>query len=185
MDRKVTFLIPAYNEEESLPELYQQVMDNVQACISEGLMSDYEFLFINDGSTDGTAKAMEKLHEQDDHVRYIFFRKNFGKSVALETGFRNVTGDVVITMDADLQDDPCELANFLKKLDEVYRPERLDDLKNYLIVCAALDHLSSLDRECYEIYTEMQNAMSGASGARWPVVALMRKTLPNLWRKLV
>ena len=120
MDRKVTFLIPAYNEEESLPELYQQVMDNVQACISEGLMSDYEFLFINDGSTDGTAKAMEKLREQDDHVRYIFFRKNFGKSVALETGFRNVTGDVVITMDADLQDDPCELANFLKKLDEGY-----------------------------------------------------------------
>ncbi len=55
---------------------------------------------------------------------------------------------------------------FLKKLDEVYRPERLDDLKNYLIVCAALDRLSSLDRECYEIYTEMQNAMSGASGAQ-------------------
>ena len=115
MERKVSFLIPAYNEEESVPELYQQIMDNVRICTEEGLMTDYEFLFINDGSKDRTGDVIRELRE-----RFIFFRKNFGKSAALETGFRNVTGDVVITMDADLQDDPCELPNFLKKLDEGY-----------------------------------------------------------------
>ena len=119
-ERKVSFLIPAYNEEESIPELYRQVMENVRICEEEGLMTDYEFLFINDGSRDGTAEALRELHRQDPKVRYLFFRKNFGKSAALETGFRNVTGDVVITMDADLQDDPCELKNFLMKLDEGY-----------------------------------------------------------------
>ena len=120
MERKVSFLIPAYNEEESLPELYSQVMDNIRLCKDAGLMTDYEFLFINDGSKDGTAQVLRELHAQDAKVRYIFFRKNFGKSIALETGFRNVSGDVVITMDADLQDDPCELKHFLEKLDEGY-----------------------------------------------------------------
>jgi len=119
-ERKVSFLIPAYNEEESIPELYQQVMDNIAKCREAGLMTDYEFLFINDGSTDGTGDVLRELHRKDPKVRYVFFRKNFGKSAALETGFRNVTGDVIITMDADLQDDPCELENFLKKLDEGY-----------------------------------------------------------------
>ena len=120
MERKVTILIPAYNEEASIPELYQQVMANIGICREAGLLTDYEFLFINDGSTDGTAEAIRKLHREDSRVRYIFFRKNFGKSTALQTGFRNVTGDVVITMDADLQDDPAELKNMLMKLDEGY-----------------------------------------------------------------
>ena len=115
MERKVSFLIPAYNEEESIPELYRQVMDNIRICEEAGLMTDYEFLFINDGSTDGTARVLRELHARDSKVRYLFFRKNFGKSMALETGFRNVAGDVVITMDADLQDDPCELKSFLAK----------------------------------------------------------------------
>lgn len=120
MERKVSFLIPAYNEEESLPELYQQVKENIDICTSKGLMTDYEFLFINDGSTDGTEKVIRELNAQDEKVHFIFFRKNFGKSIALETGFRNVSGDVIITMDADLQDDPCELENFLTKIDEGY-----------------------------------------------------------------
>jgi glycosyltransferase involved in cell wall biosynthesis len=119
-ERKVSFLIPAFNEEESIPELYRQVMENIHTCEEAGLMTDYEFLFVNDGSTDGTADAIRELHRNDPKVRYLFLRKNFGKSVALQAGFRNVTGDVVITMDADLQDDPCELRHFLEKLDEGY-----------------------------------------------------------------
>lgn len=136
MGRKVSFLIPAYNEEESLPELYRQIMDNIRICEEAGLMTDYEILFINDGSTDGTADVIRDLHRQDARVRYIFFRKNFGKSAALQTGFRNVTGDVVITMDADLQDDPCELRRFLEKIDEGYdlvsgwKQNRLDNAES-------------------------------------------------------
>lgn len=118
--RKVSFVIPAYNEEESLEELYSLIIDNVNSCLKEKLLTDYEVMFIDDGSTDQTQNAIRKMAEHDKHVRYIFFRKNFGKSIALQTAFKNVTGDVVITMDADLQDDPCELGNFLKKIDEGY-----------------------------------------------------------------
>ena len=116
MQRKVSFVIPAYNEEESLMELYTQIMSNVQLCMQESLMSDYEILFVDDGSTDSSAQVMKQLREKDEKVRYIIFRKNFGKSIALQAALRNVTGDIIITMDADLQDDPSELKNFLLKI---------------------------------------------------------------------
>lgn len=118
MQRKVSFVIPAYNEEESLRELYHQVMENINLCLSEDLLSEYEFLFIDDGSTDNSAQVMKELRNQDEKVRYIIFRKNFGKSIALQAAFRNVTGDIIVTMDADLQDDPAELKNFLLKINE-------------------------------------------------------------------
>lgn len=116
MQSKVTFVIPAYNEEESIGELYARIMENVTLCMEEGLLTDYEILFIDDGSTDGTAGELKKLREKDGKVRYILFRKNFGKSIALQTAFHNVAGDIVITMDADLQDEPAELKNFLKEI---------------------------------------------------------------------
>lgn len=138
MQRKVSFVIPAYNEEESLKELYNQVMDNINLCVSKGLMSDYEFLFIDDGSTDHSAQVMKELREQDEHVRYIIFRKNFGKSIALQAAFRNITGDVIVTMDADLQDDPIELINFLLEIEEGadmvvgWKVNRLDPMEKKL-----------------------------------------------------
>ncbi|MCH5248453.1 MAG: glycosyltransferase family 2 protein [Lachnospiraceae bacterium] len=138
MQRKASFVIPAYNEEESLRELYTQVMDNVNLCMKEGLLSDYEFLFVDDGSTDNSARVMKQLRETDEKVRYIIFRKNFGKSIALQAAFRNVTGDIIITMDADLQDDPVELKNFLIKIDEGYdmvvgwKVNRLDSMEKKL-----------------------------------------------------
>lgn len=139
MQRKVSFVIPAYNEEESLNELYAQVMDNINICIKEGLMSDYEFLFIDDGSTDASAKVMKQLREKDEKVRYIIFRKNFGKSIALQAAFRNITGDIIVTMDADLQDDPKELKNFLVKIENEgydmvvgWKVNRLDPMEKKL-----------------------------------------------------
>lgn len=118
--KKVTFVIPAYNEEESLPKLHEQIVANITDSIGQGLASDFNILFIDDGSTDNTAGVIKELAEKDDHVRYILFRKNFGKSIALNTAFKNVDGDIVITMDADLQDDPCEIPNMLKKIEEGY-----------------------------------------------------------------
>lgn len=120
MQRKVSFVIPAYNEAESLTELYIRIKKNIDLCTKEALMSDHEILFIDDGSTDHTDTIIRQLKEQDDKVRYILFRKNFGKSIALQTAFKNIDGDLVITMDADLQDDPSELKNFLMKIDEGY-----------------------------------------------------------------
>lgn len=138
MFKKVSFVIPAYNEEESLDELYSQVMDNYKKCVELGLVEDYEFLFVDDGSSDGTANKIKELNSRDEKVRYILFRKNFGKSPALQAAFRNVDGDVVITMDADLQDDPIELPNLLAKLDEGFdmvvgwKQNRLDPMEKKL-----------------------------------------------------
>lgn len=138
MFEKVSFVVPAYNEEESLEELYSQVMENYKKCVETNLVKDYEFLFVDDGSSDGTANKIKELNKKDDHVRYIIFRKNFGKSPAMQAAFRNVEGDVIITMDADLQDDPIELPNMLAKLEEGYdmvvgwKVNRLDPMEKKL-----------------------------------------------------
>lgn len=79
---------------------------------------DYEIIFVDDGSTDKSLRVVKELGKTDPKIKYISFRKNYGKSAALQTGFKNVTGDVVVTMDADLQDDPKEIPNLLNKLDE-------------------------------------------------------------------
>lgn len=137
-DRKVSFVIPAYNEEESLPKLYDQILTNISACIKEGLAGGYELLFIDDGSKDGTQNVIRSLAEKDSNVHYILFRKNFGKSIALQSAFRNVSGDLIITMDADLQDDPCEIRNMLLKIDEGFdmvvgwKVNRLDPMEKKL-----------------------------------------------------
>lgn len=163
--RKVSFVIPAFNEEESLEELYLLIKNNVDICRKENLLSDYEVIFIDDGSTDHTQKVIYDMSDRDEHVRYIFFRKNFGKSIALQTAFKNVTGDIVITMDADLQDDPCELINFLKKIDEGYdlvsgwKVNRLDSAEKRLpsklfnLVTAKMSGIALHDFDCgYKAY---------------------------------
>jgi len=75
-------------------------------------------LFIDDGSTDKSLKELQQLHNEDHRNKYISFQKNYGKSAALQVGFQQATGDIIITMDADLQDDPKEIPNLIRKLDE-------------------------------------------------------------------
>ena len=110
---KLSFVIPALNEEESLNQLYQEIITNCSP-------HDYEIIFIDDGSTDKTYNVMKSIADKDDGVKVIKFRKNFGKAYALHLGFERVTGDIVFTMDADLQDNPVEIKNFLDKMDEGY-----------------------------------------------------------------
>ncbi len=119
-ERKVSVLIPAYNETESLIQLYQEILDGIQHMRSAGQCGDYELWFINDGSTDDTEQVILSLHEKDPKVHLISFRRNFGKSLALQAGFRHATGDLVFTIDADLQDDPAEFVRFVQKIDEGY-----------------------------------------------------------------
>lgn len=109
--RKVSVLVPLFNEEESLNSLVKQI---TQAF--ENIPPDYEILFVDDGSTDTSLKVIKDLARTNNKIKYISFRKNYGKSAALSVGFKNVSGDVVITMDADLQDDPAEIPNLLNEL---------------------------------------------------------------------
>jgi glycosyltransferase involved in cell wall biosynthesis len=111
----ISVVIPVYNEEESLRPLY----DALNAQLTQ-LGTSYEMIFVDDGSRDGTFTVLQALHEQDGHVRVIRFRRNFGKTPALVAGFAQARGDIVFTMDADLQDDPAEIPQFLHKLAEGY-----------------------------------------------------------------
>ena len=111
----LSLVIPVYNEVESIPELYRRVAE-----VLSTLPYSYELVFIDDGSSDGSFEGLRDLHTTDPNVRVLRFRRNFGKTAALVAGFDNSRGEIIITMDADLQDDPSEIPNFLAKLEEGY-----------------------------------------------------------------
>jgi len=126
----ISFAIPVFDEEGSLEALHQAI-----AATMDALAHPYEILFVDDGSTDRSPAILHDLYERDGgHVRVILFRRNFGKTAALTAGFGLVRGEIVVTMDADLQDDPAELPKLLAKLDEGYdlvgawRAERNDPI---------------------------------------------------------
>lgn len=100
----ISVVIPLYNEEESLPELYAWI----RRVMDENRFS-YEIIFVDDGSTDHSWRIIKELRSQSDNVKAIKFQRNYGKSPALQCAFQKVQGDVVITMDADLQDSPDEI----------------------------------------------------------------------------
>jgi glycosyltransferase involved in cell wall biosynthesis len=107
----VSLVVPGLNEGESLPELADQV-DKVF-----GEDTPYEIIFVDDGSTDDTWEVIGKLNRKDPRIRGVRLRRNFGKAMALSAGFERVRADIVVTMDADLQDDPEDLPKFLEKID--------------------------------------------------------------------
>ena len=109
----ITVVIPLFNEEESLPELVSWV-ENV--CVSEKL--SFEIILVDDGSTDSSWTVIEKLSSTKSFIRGIKFRKNYGKSAALHSGFRSANGNVIITMDADLQDSPDEIPGLYRMIIE-------------------------------------------------------------------
>lgn len=110
---KLSLVIPVLNEVDSLPELHSQIS---RAAIDHSL--DTEIIFVDDGSRDGSWKTIQQLSQSDPRVQGIRFRRNFGKAAALTAGLRSATGDLVMTMDADLQDDPAEIPRFMARLDE-------------------------------------------------------------------
>jgi len=114
---EVTFsvVIPLYNEEKSLTELHNRIILSLQS-----LSSNYELIFVDDGSTDNSFSVLKNLHKEDDRVKVIRFRKNFGKAAALSAGFKEATGKTIVTIDADLQDLPEEIPVLIKKIEEGY-----------------------------------------------------------------
>ncbi len=108
----ISIVIPAYNEAESLPDLLQKIEHNMSS-----LKRVWEVIIIDDGSSDQTLSVLKSLRKQYPSLKIISFRKNYGKSAALSAGFKMAKGDIVITMDADLQDDPEEISTLISKLE--------------------------------------------------------------------
>lgn len=110
---KISVIIPLYNEEASLAELF----DRLEAVMTE-LKVDYEYVFVDDGSVDKSLLILRELFAKSSRVNVVSFRRNHGKSAALSVGFKQASGDIVVTMDADLQDDPAEIPALIKKLSD-------------------------------------------------------------------
>ena len=111
---KLSVIIPVFNEVESIKELYDQLKKGLEQY------TPYEIIFVDDGSSDGSVETIKKLSKLDNSIIFIQFHRNYGKSVALSEGFKYANGNYVVTMDADLQDDPSEIKNLINKLEEGY-----------------------------------------------------------------
>ena len=109
----ISIIVPLFNEAESLPHLYEWI-----ARVMKENKFSYELIFVNDGSSDESWQVIQSLREQSKFVRGICFRRNYGKSAALYCGFKEAKGDVVITMDADLQDSPDEIPELYRMIKE-------------------------------------------------------------------
>jgi len=113
--RLVSVVVPLLNEEATLSELYREL----EAALAQQEL-DWEVVFVDDGSTDGSYQELTRLHGAHLNVRVVRLRRNFGKAAALSAGVEAASGEIVVTMDADLQDDPAEIPNLIAKLDEGY-----------------------------------------------------------------
>ena len=110
--KKLSVVIPCYNEEEAIPLFYKAFLKE-----TKGMPVDFEFVFVDDGSRDGTLEQLEKLGEQDERVHFISFSRNFGKESAMFAGMEAATGDYVAIMDVDLQDPPALLPEMLNAIE--------------------------------------------------------------------
>lgn len=111
----ISVVIPLYNEEGSIRELVSELK-----AVLGGMGMPYEIIFIDDGSRDGSFKVLQDLHRNNKRIKVVRLRKNFGKSTALAVGFQYAQGDIVVTLDADLQDDPHEIPSLVKELKKGY-----------------------------------------------------------------
>ena len=111
----ISVVVPVRDEENTVEPLYDELSRAL-----DGGREPWEVVFVDDGSRDGTAAALARLHASAGNVRVVRLRRNAGKAAALDAGFREVEGDVVVTIDGDLQDDPAEIPQLLAKLDEGY-----------------------------------------------------------------
>ena len=106
----ISVVVPVFNEEESLKELYSELSHTFEKYLN------WEIIFVDDGSDDQSFPILQKIADNDNHVTVIRFFKNFGKADALSEGFKQTKGDIIITMDGDLQDDPAEIPNLVEKI---------------------------------------------------------------------
>ncbi|MGB2867930.1 MAG: glycosyltransferase family 2 protein [Bacteroidota bacterium] len=111
----LSVIVPLYNEEESLRELFEKIKEVVGR-----MKRSFEVIFVDDGSSDNSFKVLQELHAKNPQVKVIRFRRNFGKSAALSVAFKEAVGEFVVTMDADLQDDPEEIPELIERIGDSY-----------------------------------------------------------------
>jgi glycosyltransferase involved in cell wall biosynthesis len=160
--RKISVVIPLLNEAGSLQELNDKLV-NVLAA----LPLSYEIVYIDDGSSDGSLETLKQIRASNSQIRIISLRRNFGKSTALSIGFQECQGDLVVTMDADLQDDPSEIPGLIAKMDKGYdlvsgwKKERKDPLvklissKIFNVTVSSMTGIKLHDFNCgFKIYRQ-------------------------------
>ncbi len=127
--KDISVVIPVFNEEENVKLLYSKLEETL-----DGLKKDYEIIFVDDGSTDKTSAFLHRICEGNRKVRVVVFRRNFGQTAAISAGFDYAEGEIIVTLDADLQNDPKDIPQLIKKIEEGYdvvsgwRVERKDPL---------------------------------------------------------
>ncbi|MGA2914994.1 MAG: glycosyltransferase family 2 protein [Sedimentisphaerales bacterium] len=110
----ISVIVPVYNEQENLENIYQQIVDAL------GLKYSFEIIFVDDGSKDDSQKILEKIHQRDSRVRIIIFRRNFGQTAAMSAGFNHAKAEIIVPLDADGQNDPADIPALVEKLKEGY-----------------------------------------------------------------
>ncbi|MBQ2406909.1 MAG: glycosyltransferase family 2 protein [Lachnospiraceae bacterium] len=116
--KTLSIIVPCYNEEESIPLFYNETIKQEEFFHQKSV--EFEFIFVNDGSKDGTVDAVKKLHEKDKRVHLVSFSRNFGKEAAIIAGLEKSTGDFTVLMDADLQDPPAILPEMYGYIEQGY-----------------------------------------------------------------
>ena len=119
---KISIIVPCFNEEKTLPLFYEELTKTIHTFEN----TEFEFLFINDGSSDNTLETIKQLLKEDSRVKYLSFSRNFGKEAAIFAGLEHATGDFITIMDADLQDPPA----LLKEMYESVTKENYDAVRN-------------------------------------------------------
>ncbi len=125
---KLSIVVPVFNEQQSLSELCDRI-----AATAAAQCYDYEVVFVDDGSRDASWSTIVQLCQQNPAIRGVKLRRNFGKAAALSAGFERVTGDYVVTMDADLQDDPKEVPNLLGELNKALMLSRVGKRRGMIL----------------------------------------------------
>ena len=134
----LSLIVPVYNEEASLQKLFSEMLKSIENLEKKNLISGYEILMIDDGSTDDSEKIILKAAAKNQAIKLVSLRRNFGKSRALQIGFEYAKGDIIITLDADLQDDPKEFERFIRKINDGFdlvsgwKKKRLDPMEKRL-----------------------------------------------------
>ena len=111
-ERSLSIVVPIFNEDESIAPLYEALVP-----VLDGIDADHEIIFVNDGSTDRSAEILDRLAERDARVKVLHLRRNYGQTAALMAAIQNASGDVIVPMDGDLQNDPADIPLLLAKLD--------------------------------------------------------------------